>query len=69
VRVVAAGDTSCAEWEWKGHRADGSDVLMRGVTIQGGRERAAWVRLYMEQVEQGGMIVDEAIRRTVAAGS
>ncbi len=48
------GDTIWAEWEWRGTRRDGAPHLMRGVTVQGVRQgRIAWVRLYMEPVQQG----------------
>jgi hypothetical protein len=67
VRVVADGPTSAAEWEWAGHRPDGTALVLRGVTLQYGWDRAAWVRFYMEEVDADGVGVDEAIGRAVRA--
>lgn len=56
------GDTVWAEWEWKGTRRDGAKHVMRGVTIHGTHlGRTAWVRLYMEPVQESGG-VDAALR-------
>jgi hypothetical protein len=67
VRVVAEGPTSAAEWEWAGHRADGTALVLRGVTLQEGFDRAAWVRFYMEEVDPGPDGVAEAIGHAVRA--
>ncbi|MEW6420553.1 MAG: nuclear transport factor 2 family protein [Deinococcota bacterium] len=49
---TADGPRVWAEWEWTGHRADGSPYLVRGVTVQGVQDgRIAWGRLYMELVQ------------------
>ena len=62
------GDTVWAEWDWSGTRTDGSPHHLRGVTVVGIRgERAAWVRFYMEPVEQGGPAIDGAIRESLVA--
>ncbi len=67
LRTVVDGDTVWAEWEWKGTRRDGAPHLMRGVTVQGVRQgRIAWVRLYMEPVQQGSG-TDAALRATLGA--
>ena len=64
VRQVVDGPTAWIEWEMRGTRVDGSPHLMRGVTIFGVEEkRFAWVRFYMELVEEGGAGIDEAVRR------
>ncbi len=53
LRSCSSGDTVWAEWEWKGTRADGAPFVHAGVTIQGVRQgRIAWVRLYMEAVQE-----------------
>jgi ketosteroid isomerase-like protein len=67
VRVVADGATSAAEWEWIGHRVDGAPLVLRGVTIQEGFERATWVRFYMEEVDRDPTGVGQAIGTTVGA--
>lgn len=62
---VADGQTAWAEWEWTGSRADGAPFAMRGVTVQGVEsDRIAWVRLYMESVQEGAGHA-AAIRRDV----
>ena len=65
--MVADGLTSAAEWEWAGHRRDGTALVLRGVTLQSGWDRAAWVRFCMEEVDADGVGVDEAIGRAVRA--
>ena len=53
-----------AEWEWRGTKADGSRILLRGVTIFGlEADRLSWGRLYMEPVEEAGAGIDAAVRR------
>ncbi len=70
VRAAADGDTAWAEWDWSGTRVDGTPHHLRGVTVLGVRgDRAAWVRFYMEPVEQGGASIDGAVAASVAAGS
>jgi ketosteroid isomerase-like protein len=69
VRAATDGDTAWAEWDWSGTRVDGTPHRLRGVTILGIRgDRAAWVRFYMEPVEQGGASIDGAVRSSVAPG-
>jgi ketosteroid isomerase-like protein len=64
--VTAEGDTVWAEWHWTGNRADGPPFAMRGVTIFGvADDRIAWGRLYMEEVEEAGEDIDQAVRRFV----
>jgi ketosteroid isomerase-like protein len=67
VRSTSDGDTVWSEWEMRGTRADGSAQAMAGVVVFGvdGDDRAAWGRFYLEPVEEGGVDVDGAIRRTV----
>lgn len=68
VRGCAAdGETVWAEWEWRGTRADSAPYLMRGVIIQGVRQgRIAWVRLYMEPVQEGSDV--DAVGRQSLTG-
>ncbi|MDQ2913593.1 MAG: nuclear transport factor 2 family protein [Chloroflexota bacterium] len=70
VRAAVDGDTAWAEWNWSGTRVDGARHHLRGVTVLGIRgDQAAWVRFYMEPVEQGGATIDGAVADSVAAGS
>jgi ketosteroid isomerase-like protein len=58
------GDTLWAEWHWTGTRADEAPLDMRGVTlfeIKNGLIVSG--RLYMEEVEEAGADIDEAVRR------
>jgi ketosteroid isomerase-like protein len=65
VKESTVGTTSWSEWVWHGAHRDGTPFLMRGVTVTGLREDGliAWMRLYMEPVEQGGAAIDEAVRQ------
>jgi ketosteroid isomerase-like protein len=63
VRQAIDGDTAWLEWEFRGTRVDGSRHLMRGVTIFGvDRDQMAWVRFYLEPVEEGGVGIQDAVR-------
>lgn len=63
LRRVVDGDTVWIEWEMRGRLLDASRHLVRGVTIFGVQEgRFAWVRFYLEPVEEEGAGIDEAIR-------
>lgn len=67
-RMVVDGDTVWTEWEMSGTRRDGVGFLMRGVSIFGVTEgRLAWVRFYLEPVEEASGDVDAQVRRV--AGS
>jgi ketosteroid isomerase-like protein len=62
--TAVEGDTVWAEWRWTGTRKGGSPLDLRGVTLfraEGGQ--IAWGRLYMEEVEEEGEDIDEAVRR------
>src|SRR3954447_13730287 len=56
-----------AEWDWRGTRADGVPMHMRGITVLGpvedgpGHEVADWARFYMEPVEETGDDVDATV--------
>jgi ketosteroid isomerase-like protein len=64
--ITAEGDTAWAEWHWTGTRADGAPFDMRGVTLLGvADDRIAWGRLYMEEVEEAGEDIDQAVSRVV----
>jgi hypothetical protein len=65
VRRVAQDDTTWAEWEMAGTRHDGSAHVLRGVTILGGGDRAAWARFYLEPVDEDHAGVGEHLTRTV----
>ena len=52
-RTVVDGGTVWTEWDISGTRRDGAAFLMRGVSIFGVTEgRLAWVRFYLEPVEE-----------------
>jgi ketosteroid isomerase-like protein len=62
--TAARGGTAWAEWHWTGTRADGTPLDMRGVTLLGIEDdRIVWGRLYMEDVEEAGEDIDQAVRR------
>ncbi len=55
-------DTVWTEWEMRGTRLDGVQHLMRGVSIFGVVDDAfAYVRFYLEPVEQTGVGIDAAV--------
>ena len=63
-RTAVDGDTVWTEWEMSGTRRDGGGFLMRGVSIFGVTEgRLAWVRFYLEPVEEASGDVDAQVRR------
>ncbi len=66
VRSAVDGEHCWAEWDWTGTRADGTDFVMRGVTILGMHEnRFTSVRFYMEPVQFSGPGPDAAVRQVV----
>ena len=66
-RWTANGDEVWTEWEWRGTRSDSGPWVMRGVTIQGLRGDAlAWMRLYMEPVEESGAGIEQAVTHLVS---
>jgi ketosteroid isomerase-like protein len=63
-RMTVDGDTVWAEWDMWGTRRDGAPHLMRGVSIFGVRQgRLAWVRFYLEPVEETSGDVNAHTRR------
>jgi len=72
-RLAVDGDTVWTEWDISGTRGDGAAFLMRGVSIFGVTEgRLAWVRFYLEPVEETSGNVDAHTVRvvgTTAAGA
>jgi ketosteroid isomerase-like protein len=64
VRGHAVGDTEWSEWHWTGTQPDGSRLEMAGVIVFGIRDGlAAWARLYVEPVEQGGAGIDAVVHK------
>lgn len=62
VRQAIDGDRAWIEWEMRGTRVGGARHLVRGVTIFGVEEdQFAWVRFYLEPVEEAGSPIDKAI--------
>jgi ketosteroid isomerase-like protein len=69
-RLVVDGDTVWTEWEIAGTGRDGAAFLMRGVAIFGVTEgRLAWVRYYLEPVEQASGGVDAFTRRVAGTST
>jgi hypothetical protein len=69
-RMTVDGDTVWTEWDISGSRPDGAAFLMRGVAIFGVAEgHLAWVRFYLEPVEEASGDVDAHTRRVVGATS
>jgi hypothetical protein len=70
VKESTDGTTSWSEWVWRGAHRDGTPFLMKGVSVMGLDEdgRIAWARLYMEEVEQGGAAIDEAVLHLSGSG-
>jgi ketosteroid isomerase-like protein len=65
-RVAVQGATVWTEWDMSGTRRDGAAFVMRGVAIFGVTEgRLAWVRFYLEPVEQASGDVDAFTPRVV----
>src|SRR5918911_1843632 len=65
-RMVVDGDTVWTEWDMSGTRRDGAPLLTRGVSIFGvSQGRLAWVRFYLEPVEESSGDVNAHTRRTV----
>jgi ketosteroid isomerase-like protein len=63
LRSAVDGDEEWGEWRWRGTRADGSAIDVRGVTIVGVRAgRIAWGRFYLEEAggRGGGMHTEVA---------
>ena len=69
-RMVVDGDTVWAEWDIAGTRRDGAAHLMRGASIFGVAEGSlAWVRFYLEPVEETSGDVDTFTHQTVGANA
>jgi hypothetical protein len=65
-RMAVDGDTVWTEWDMSGTRRDGAAHLMRGVSIFGvSQGRLAWVRFYLEPVEETSGDVNANTRRLV----
>jgi ketosteroid isomerase-like protein len=65
-RMAVDGDTVWTEWDMSGTRRDGTAHLTRGVSIFGvSHGRLAWVRFYLEPVEETSGDVNAHTRRVV----
>lgn len=63
------GETAWTEWEMTGTRRDGTAHHMRGVVVFGVHDGVAdWARFYLEPVDLGVGIVDDAVREQVVRG-
>jgi ketosteroid isomerase-like protein len=69
VSAAVEDTTIWAEWEWSGTRADGSPLLMRGVTLFGlDGGLIVWGRLYLELLEEDGADIREFVRQMRQGG-
>jgi len=69
-RIAVDGDTVWTEWDMSGTRRDRAAFLMRGVCIFGVTEgRLAWVRFYLEPVEETSGDVDAHTGRVVSTAA
>ncbi len=70
VKESTDGSTSWSEWVWRGAHRDGTPFLMKGVIVMGLDDGGliTWARLYMEEVEQGGAAIDEAVLHLSGSG-
>jgi ketosteroid isomerase-like protein len=65
-RIAVDGDTVWTEWDMSGTRRDGTAFLTRGVAIFGvAGGLLAWVRFYLEPVEETSGDVNAHTRRVV----
>jgi len=63
-RVALEDDTAWIEHDWSGTRSDGTRLHLRGVNVFGIRDgQFASGHIYMETVEEGGMDIEERVRR------
>lgn len=63
IRSVDDGDTTWSEWSWYGHRVDGHDFRVRGVTlfeIKNGQISGG--SLYLEDVEHADVSIQDAVQ-------
>src|SRR5918994_7836169 len=64
IRYTLEGETAWSEWHWSA-----TGLNMAGVTLFGVRkERIVWGRLYMEEVEEQGEDIDEAVQSLTEKG-
>jgi SnoaL-like domain len=64
IRYTLEGETAWSEWHWSA-----TGLNMAGVTLFGVRkERIVWGRLYMEEVEEQGEDIDEAVQSLTGKG-
>jgi hypothetical protein len=64
IRYTLEGETVWSEWHWSA-----TGLNMAGVTLFGVREeRIVWGRLYMEEVEEEGEDIDEAVQSLTEKG-
>lgn len=65
-RYTVEDDVVWSEWDLRGHRADGTQQMLRGVIIFGTTGAGfAWARFYLEPVDEGEGDVDAAVRNIV----
>ncbi|HEX2054047.1 MAG TPA: nuclear transport factor 2 family protein [Actinomycetota bacterium] len=64
VRLAVQDGVEWAEWHWQGTKANGMPLDERGVMLMGIRDGlVAWGRLYVEEVEQVPVGIDETVAR------
>jgi ketosteroid isomerase-like protein len=63
--ATADDDLEIGEWRWQGTYTDGSPFAMAGIIVLGiEKDRIAWARLYIEEVDGDGAGIDEMVRET-----
>jgi len=68
LNAAVEGETVWTEWRWSGTRGDETPLDVRGVTVFGTEGGAiTWGRLYMEEVEEAGADIDQAVGRLARA--
>jgi ketosteroid isomerase-like protein len=69
LRSAVDGDVVFVEVHWTGTKVDGTSLEERGVIIMGMRkDRIAWGRLYVDEVEPGSADIDAVVRHMAGTG-
>jgi ketosteroid isomerase-like protein len=69
LRSAVDGDVVFVEVHWTGTKVDGTSLEERGVIIMGMRkDRIAWERLYVDEVEPESADIDAVVRHMAGTG-
>lgn len=62
--IAVESEAAFIEQNWSGTRTDGTTMHLHGVNVFGVRDgKIAWGRVYMKEVEDDGIGLDERVRR------